>query len=282
MNNWKSVFGLVGTKVARGLLLAVLLLFAGGPLVYLVASSFKLPDKIWAWPPGIQPPYSITNYVNLHALNSRFFPNLLNTIFLTSATTLFSILCCFAAAYALSRFRRNWMKGPLFFMIVVRMFPPVVLIIPLFPMLLNLQLVDTYVGLVLILASFSVSLGTLVMKTFIDDIPISFEESAVIDGCSGFQAFARIVLPLALPGVFSTVIFIAIPVWNEFLFVLTFAPYRVRTVPVLLAVMMSDVMGVNWGAMLAGTVLHLVPILVLVLVVQRRLIRGMALGGIKG
>ena len=268
--------------VAAFALLAGFLVFAAGPLFYLGMSSIKPPDRVWAWPPGIQPPYSFQNYVDLGIINPRYYPNLMNTIVLTALTVVVTMLCCFSAAYALSRYKRKWMKLPVFFMIAVRMFPPIVLIIPLYPVFVAMGLVDTYPALVLLLAAFGVSIGTLVMKTFIDDIPISFEESAVIDGCSGVQAFVRIVLPLAVPGIFSTPIFVAIPVWNEFLFVLTFAGYRVRTTPVLLAIMTGNVMGTYWGALMAGTVIHLAPVLVLVFLVQRRLIRGMALGGIKG
>jgi multiple sugar transport system permease protein len=174
------------------------------------------------------------------------------------------------------------MKFPVFFMVAVRMFPPIVIIIPLFPVMVVLGMVDTLPALVLMLASFGVSMATLVMKTFIDEIPIAFEESAIIDGCTGFQAFTRIILPLAIPGIFATVVFIGIPVWNEYLFVMVFAPSAMRTAPVTLSLMMGNIMGVNWGATLAGTILHLLPVMVLVSVMQRRLVKGMSLGGIKG
>jgi multiple sugar transport system permease protein len=263
-------------------MLLVFLVWAGAPLVYLIVSSFKLPDRIWAWPPSFGGPYSIRNYVNLGEVIPIFFRHLLNTVILTAFTIVVTLICCFAAAYALSRYKRTWMKLPIFFMVAVRMFPPVVIIIPLFPVFVVLGMVDTFPALVLMLCAFGVSMATLVMKTFIDEIPVALEESAIIDGCTGFQAFTRIILPMAIPGIFATVVFIGIPVWNEYLFVMVFGPYAVRTVPVTLAIVMGDVRGVNWGAMLAGTVLHLTPVVILVVLIQRRLVKGMALGGIKG
>jgi multiple sugar transport system permease protein len=263
-------------------ILLVLLLWAAAPLIYMVASSFKLPDMIWAWPPSLKGPYSLRNYMSLAKVNPLFFRHLWNTVVLTAYTVAVTLVLCFAAAYALSRYKRPWMSLPVFFMIAVRMFPPIVIMIPLFPLFMVLGLVDTIPALVLILCAFGVSMATLIMKTFVDEIPIALEESAIIDGCTALQAFLRIILPLAIPGVFATVVFVGIPVWNEYMFVLVFSPSATRTVPVTLASMMGNPMGVYWGAMLAGTVIHLLPVVILVALIQRRLVKGMALGAVKG
>jgi multiple sugar transport system permease protein len=119
------------------------------------------------------------------------------------------------------------------------------------------------------------------MKTFVDDVPIELEESALIDGCSKWRAFFRITLPLTAPGITAVAIFVAVGIWNEYTFAYILSASRAVTAPVVITTVRSDVMGVNWGGLFAACVIQLLPMLILVIVVHKYLIRGIQTGAIK-
>lgn len=261
--------------------LAVLLLWSLFPILYVGISSFKLPTDIWAYPPRFTGPFAFDNYRRLAMKWPDYFTALRNSLIIMAGTSLMTIFCSIPAAFAFSRFGNKFLKLSAFFIIAVRMVPPIVITIPLFPLCNSLGLLDKHVTVVVLYSAFLVSLATWIMKTFIDDVPVELEEAATLDGCSKLQAFLRITLPLAAPGVVAVVIFASIFAWNEYLFAFIFASMASRTAPVALAEFMGAIMGVEWGALLAASIIHLVPMLILTWIVQKHLIRGMKVGAIK-
>lgn len=263
------------------ILLAIALLWAVFPLLYTIISSFKLPINIWEYPPSLAGPYSLANYQDLVLKWPSYFTNLKNSLIVTAGTGLVALSCSIFAAYALSRFKNRLVRWSALSIIIVRMVPPIIITIPLFPLFNSLGLVDKHITLIILYSAFMVSLTTLIMKTFVDDVPVALEEAATIDGCSRLQAFLKITLPLSVPGVITVIIFTSIFAWNEYLFAFIFTTFRAQTAPLVLSEFMGAIMGVQWGMLLAAAIIHLLPMIVLTWIMQKHLIKGMGFGAVK-
>ena len=269
-------------KVLPGILLAIIVLWAFLPIVNAIIGSFKEPLHVWDYPPKFFGRfYSITNYQELIEEEPRYFRSLINSLIVTLGTVLIVILCSVFAAYVFSRFLQRFVRMSALFTIIVRMIPPIIVVVPLFPILNAFGLVDNRITLVILYAAFMVSMSALLMKTFIDDVPVALEEAALIDGCSRLQAFFKITLPLSAPGIVAVVIFTAIFAWNEYLFAFVFTSSKAGTVPLILSEFMGALRGVEWGMLLAAAVIHLMPMLILTWMMQSYLIKGMSFGAVK-
>ena len=279
MYNWK--LNNIIKAMIPWLLLAILLMWSFFPILYIALSSFKLPMDIWNYPPKLIDSFSFENYRKLILEWPEYFIHLKNSLIITTGTCLMTLFCAIPAAFAFSRYKNIFLKSSAFFLIAVRMVPPIVIIIPLFPLCNSLGLVDKHITLIMLYSAFLVSLSTWIMKTFIDDIPLELEEAAMIDGCSKLQAFLRIILPLIKPGVIAVVLFATTLAWNEYLFAFIFTSTVSRTAPLTISDIMGSIMGVEWGSLLAASVIHLIPILILTLIMQKYLIKGMTLGSTK-
>jgi multiple sugar transport system permease protein len=166
--------------------------------------------------------------------------------------------------------------------LVVRMFPAVLMIIPLFIIMRGLGVLDTSVGLALAYTSFLLPLFIWIMKGFFDALPDDLENAARIDGCTRLGAMVRIVLPLARNGLVATTIFVAIGAWNEFLFALMLTTSQgSRTWPVGLQLMIGEFQ-LPWGMLAAGGVISILPVVVLFALIQRVLVSGLTTGAVKG
>jgi len=263
------------------LLLAIVLLWAFFPIAYIAISSFKLPMNVWNYPPTFAGPFAFDNYRDLILSRPDYFAHLKNSLIITGGVALMTLSCSILAAFVFSRFKNKSLRTPALFIITVRLVPPIVITVPLFPLLNSLGLIDKHITLVMLYSAFMVSLATWIMKAFIDGVPAELEEAAMIDGCSKLQAFVRITLPIAAYGVVAVVIFTSIFAWNEYLFAFIFTSSMARTAPVSLAEFVAAVMGVRWGSLLAASIIHLFPIMVLTWLIQKHLVKGMSLGGIK-
>ncbi|MBN9498661.1 MAG: carbohydrate ABC transporter permease [Alphaproteobacteria bacterium] len=269
----------------RGVLFALLgvaVLWSAFPIVFLIMGSFKPGAEIWAYPPSLAFEPTLASYRDLPTLAPMYLPNLWNSVVVTVVTTLATLALSVGAAFVFSRLRAGWLKGPALLVILVRMFPPIIVIIPLYPVFANLGLLDTLTPLVLAGIAFSVSISTLLLKTFIDDIPIELEEAAQIDGCGRVEAFVRVTLPLVTPAIGAIGLFVAITIWNDYLFPLVFTSTEARTAPVAIAVAINNPDGVKWGALLAMSTIHLAPMLALVMLLYRQLVTVMTVGAVKG
>jgi multiple sugar transport system permease protein len=186
------------------------------------------------------------------------------------------------AAYSLSRYQfrgRNWI---LQFYLVIRMFPVVLMIVPLFVIMRRLSLLDTRFGLALAYTTFLLPFCVWMMKGFFDSIPVDLEEAARIDGCTRLGALVRIALPLVRSGLVATAVFIGIASWNEFLFALMLTTSQgSRTWPVGLQLMIGEFQ-LPWGIFSAGGIISIIPIIIFFAIVQRSIIRGITAGAMKG
>jgi multiple sugar transport system permease protein len=266
----------------RLVILALIILWSGFPILLVFLSSIKDPKTIFDFPPRFLFTPTSDNFRELARHWPEFFRTLWNSVVITVGATLLTMVLSFFAGYAYSRFRSRALTLSAFFMLIVRMLPPIVITIPLYPVLSALGLFDRHGTLIVLYAVFFLSLGTFLMKAFIDQLPVELDESAYIDGATRLQVLRRIILPLSTHGLMATATFVLIFSWKEYMYALMFTTTRAKTAPLIISEMLGNVVGVSWGPVFAAATLQLVPILMYVLLVQRVLVEGMLVGSIKG
>lgn len=266
----------------KAVLVAVISIWSLLPIAMIVSSSFKRDRDIFAVPYSFAFEPTWANYETLWNQWGAFFGGLYNSFIITAFATVLAVLASTFAGYAFSRNRHAVLSGSAFFLIFVRLIPPIVIVLPLFPVVNTLQLNDTHIVLILLYAALFVSLGTLVMRAFIDQIPIEIDEAAHIDGASKLQVLFRLILPLSGQGMVAVAVFVVVFAWNEYLFALVFTTVNARTAPVVISEMMGAIEGVQWGVLFAATTIQLLPVLIFVLLAQKQLVAGLTAGSTKG
>ena len=211
---------------------------------------------------------------------SDFIKRLTNSIIIAFGATIASVTLGLFAAYAFSRFDVPGSDDLLFFILSGRMLPAVVVAIPIFLMYRQVGLHDTHLGMILVYTVFNLSLTVWLLKGFIDEIPREYEEAAMVDGYSRFQAFYKIVLPQTATGIAATTVFSLIFVWNEYAFALMLTSQNARTAPPAIATMLGRG-GIEWSAIAAGTLAFLVPVLIIIFALRKHLLRGVTFGAIR-
>lgn len=275
-----------GWRVGGWVFLTLLLAFAVLPLVWMLLTSIKTQFAAVQYPPEWWPHNpTLQNYTRLLSPSSdvgqEFLAYLLNSIWVSSATTVLGVIVAVPAAYAFSRFRFPG-RNMLFYSVLLRnMFPGVVFLIPLFVMMRTFRLVNTEWSLILTYLTFGLPLSIWLLKGFYDNIPPQLEQAARIDGASRFQAFLRVVMPLSSPGIIATAIYSFVQAWNEYIYALTFLNNREKlTLPVGLQRFFTEY-ATDWPGLMAAAFIMSVPVVVLFLVLQRYFVRALAEGAVK-
>lgn len=252
------------------------------PFIWQVRTSLMPPQEINSMPPRWLPSHWFPDYYYNVFVKRGFLKYLKNSFIVATATTLVSLMVSSFAGYAIARLRFRYKNLILAMVLTISMLPMVALISPLFLVLKNLKLLNTYAGLVLPYTTLAMPLAIWNLTAFFREIPKELEESAKVDGCTPMQVFGRIMLPLAVPGVFTTAILIFIQAWNEFLLSLTFmTAEHMRTVPVAIALFPGE-FELPWGDIAAASIILTIPLIILVLILQRRIIAGLTAGAVKG
>ena len=252
------------------------------PIALVVLSSLRPQRDIFRIPPSFIFTPTFDNYRRLLAEWPAFLPDMLNSLIITAGAVLVTVLFATLAGYAYARHAGKWLAASAFFMVLVRMIPPIVVTLPLFPLFSLLHLNDTHLVLVLLYSAFFVSLATWIMRAFIDQVPRELEEAARVDGAHLFHIFRHVILPLVTSGMLAAGLFVAVYAWNEFVFALVFTTRNARTTPMVMSEMLSTTDGVDWGVLFAAATLQLAPVLASVLAAQRYVIAGLTAGAVKG
>lgn len=270
------------SNIAAGLILIVLLIISVFPIVWIIGISLKTRTDIFAWPPRFiffKPTLQNFRYV-LFGQRS-FTPFLVNSLVIASSSTIVAMVLGTTAGYALARTKSKRAQNLSFYILSTRMMPPIAVALPFYMIMMRLGLIDTRLAIVMAHTTFNLSIVVWLTKGFFEELPEELDEAAQVDGCSPLQAFLRIMLPLAAPGLSASAIFCFIFSWNEFLYSLILSGYRTKTLPVAIAGFQSSV-GVRWGEMAAGCVVAIAPIIVFTIIVQGYLVRGLTAGAVKG
>ena len=211
---------------------------------------------------------------------SDYVRRLRNSIIIAGISTILSVTLAVFAAYAFSRFEVKGEGDLLFYILSQRMLPAVVVTIPLFLMFRQVGLHDTHLGMILLYTVFNLSLAVWLMKGFIDEIPIEYEEAALVDGYTRLQVFYKIVLPQAITGIAATTVFCLIFAWNEYAFALMLTSETARTAPPSLATFQGRG-GIEWSAIAAGSLFFLLPVVIVTFALRNYLLRGVTFGAVR-
>jgi multiple sugar transport system permease protein len=269
-----QVFWIIGS--------VIIVVYALIPILWIISLSFKSPQTLtdkrfipsdWTW----------ENYRSIFSTD-LFTRALLNSVVVAVISTFLAVLLATLAAYAIARLDFRGKTFILSLALAIAMFPPVSIIGPLFNMWRSLGLYDTYAGLIIPYMSFTLPLAIWTLSAFFREIPWEMEQAAQVDGATPFQAFRRVIAPLAAPGVFTSAILVFFFAWNDFLFAISLtSSNRSRTVPAALAFFTGESQFTQpIGNIAAAAVVVTVPIVIMVLVFQRRIVAGLTAGAVKG
>jgi multiple sugar transport system permease protein len=269
--------------VGKLALLGVIFIWCLFPFVWLISTSLKLGDAALNSPDMFQGPFGFRNYSSV--MDQGFGYNLRNSGIVAGTTTVLCITIGSLAAYALTRLPIKHKILILSGVLAVSLFPHVALVPPMYEAWRSLGLLNTYPGLYIPYTAFTLPLTIFILSTFFASIPKDLEEAARVDGATAFQAFRKVILPLAAPGVFAAAIIVFVFAWNEFLIASTFAPRNLtsQTVPVAIASFTGSVEFQRpIGTVTAACVIVTIPMIILTLIFQKRIVAGLTAGGVKG
>jgi len=258
----------------------VIVAFAIAPYAWMVLTSIKLDADISAFPVRYLPQPATFEHYEVLLGQTSFVGNLVNSLIIALGAVAIGLVASIPAAYAFSRFRFRFRQALMTQFLVINLFPVVLLIIPLFVMMRSLGLLDTHLGIILGHATFAIPFSVWMLTSYMSGIPAELDEAAMMDGATRLQAIRLVILPLLMPGVVTTGIYIFVTSWNEYLFAMMLSGDAVRTVTVALQLFIGE-FTVQWGLLTAGGTLVALPVTILFLIVQRRLVGGLTAGAVK-
>ncbi|MEZ2131016.1 MULTISPECIES: carbohydrate ABC transporter permease [unclassified Sinorhizobium] len=273
----------LASKILLYLLVFTAVSVIGFPLFWMLLCSFKPGGELYAVPPTFLPhEWTLQNYRDLFE-QTNFLTYFANSLIVAFGATFLSLIVGGLGAYSLSRFRFFGIAAFSNATLICYMLPEVLIVLPLYIYVVKLGMADTLISLIVANTAFTLPLALWFMRSYFNAIPVSLEESAMIDGCTRLQAMMRVTVPLALPGIVSVGVFSFNHAWNEFLFALVFISSETnKTLPLGLATWIGQDNIYSWGMLLAGAVLVTIPVVLFYLLVQRKLVVGLSEGGTKG
>ena len=261
--------------------LAVYLIFLLFPFYWTFVTSIKPEGELYGsivtyWPNKA----TFESYKKLF-VNFNFLKPMINSLLVAAVTTIVSLTVSLLAAYAFSRYRFKGRKALMTMFLTNNMFPTVLLLIPLYAIMRNIGILYTPMALVLSYTTFTIPFSIWLLNGYLNDLPMSLEEAAMIDGASRTQAFLKIIFPILLPCIVATGAYIFMTSWNEYTFAVMFTNESSRTIPVTLKNLIGQ-LGVEWGMLTAGGIITIIPVCIMFFFAQKRLTEGLIAGALKG
>jgi multiple sugar transport system permease protein len=264
-----------------GALAGTLLFIWTFPILWGVVTSFKTERDVLAYPPVLLFEPTLANYREVLFGATTILPNLASSLIVASVTTAATMVLAVPAAYALARLDLPAKRATGFYVLATQMLPPVGLIIPYFLALQRVGWLDTYQGMVLIYLTFALPFAIWLLVSYFEDIPREMEEAALLDRAGRLRALWHVILPQARGGIAVTVIFVFLNAWNEFLFAVVLSGNQVRPVTVAMFNFIS-VEQTQWARLAAAAMIAMAPVIVLGLIAQRHIVKGLTVGAVKG
>lgn len=262
--------------------LSIIMVWLLLPILWAVLSTFKTPIEIYKVPVKILPEsFSLNNYVKVIS-DPDFLKYLSNSVFLTVITTILTIMISLWAAYAFARLRFPLQHVLLLFVLVPRLIPRISVVVPLYRIIVNMGLLNTYTALIVTYTVTSIPFAVWILTNVFQSIPREIEEAAFIDGAKLWQTMFRVMIPIATPGILAVIIFTVRETWNEFPFVLSFTTSKeLRTLPYQLF-LFRDTLGVeNWPLINTFAIITVLPILIAYFIFARQVTTGIIQGAVK-
>lgn len=262
--------------------LTVILLFLLFPFYWTFITSVKPEEELYGtvvtyWPGNV----TLASYQKLFTTTVNFLAAMKNSFIVASLTTIVSLTASTLAAYAFSRYEFAGRKGLMCIFLCNNMFPTVLLLIPLYTIMRKLGLLYTPASLVLSYTTFTIPFSVWLLLGFLNDLPMSLEEAALVDGCSRGRAFVSIILPILGPCLIATGVYIFMTSWNEYTFAMMFTNTDTKTIPVALKSLIGQ-LGVQWDLLTAGGIVTIIPVCIMFFFAQKRLVEGLTAGAVKG
>jgi multiple sugar transport system permease protein len=281
----KARIGMIASYVGMGLIVLYCIL----PFYWMIVSAFRDPSEGRSTE-FIPSPASVQNFVGVFNGTNQFGRSLINSVIVSGVTTVLTLLFGIIAAYALARLQFRGTGAVLWVIMACSMFPIIILIPPLLKMFSSTEpftwfprWIDTYQAVIIPGLSFGLPLAVWNLTAFFKQMPVELEQAAMVDGCTPAVAFRKVILPLAAPGVFTTAIIVFIGAWNEFILALTFLTDKSKQTATVAISKFTGTTGfdVPYGSIMAAGVVVTVPLLIAVLLFQRRIVAGLTAGGVK-
>lgn len=263
--------------IAAGLLVSVWVF----PVLWALLTSFKTERDVLAYPPVLLFTPTLNNYREVLFGSASILPNLWSSLVVTCSATVLTMVFAIPAAYALARLRYPFKRASGFYVLVTQMLPPVGLVIPYYLALQRLGALDTYSGMVTIYLTFSLPFAIWLMVSYFEDVPYEMEEAALLDHAGRWGALWHVVLPQVQGGIAVTTVFVFLNAWNEFMFAVVLGGNNVRPVTVAMFNFIS-VEQTQWAKVAAGAMVAMAPVILLGLVAQKHIVKGLNVGAVKG
>jgi multiple sugar transport system permease protein len=270
----------LGAGAARFVIIALFVVFVLAPLYWVVITSIKPSSDYLTVPPVWFPAHPTIVHYTAALFSYRGLQGLLNSLIIASASTVLSSAMGTMMAYSLARFNTGG-QHLAFWVLSQRFLPPVAIVLPLFLLFRGWGLYDTHFGLIVAYTFMTLPLSVWMMYAYFRQLPKSLEEAALVDGLSRWQAFRMVAVPLAAPGIAATAVFVFIAVWTEFFFALILTSRYAFTLPTVFRAFLGF-QGAQYGEACALATTSLVPSIILGILVQRHLVRGLTLGALRG
>lgn len=277
LKNFKSQI----INVSIGTILFIVMLVNLLPVFYMFILSIKPTHLVFEQPISISFRPTLEVFKEMFTY-TKYYKFLINSFLVATTTTVLALIIGSMASFAFVFFSFRGKNTLLFTSLFTRMFPPLATLIPIFFVMSHLGLLDTLQSLIITCTAIHIPLVLLVMRTFFADIPREIQENALLDGCSPFGLFTKIIVPLSLPGLVASGVLVFVLTWNEFLLALVLTSFKAKTAPVAIMAFIETEAKVTWNFVAALGLVIILPAVLFTLIFHKFLIRGLTLGAVKG
>ena len=250
------------------------------PFILVVVTSIKAPSQATQMPPEWLFVPTFDNYQELLS-DIDFVETILNSIIIAGGATALATLVGVLAGYAFSRFRFRGSGLASYFILFLRVVPPISFVIPYFVIWRSVGLQDTYIAMILMYSTISLPLMTWMMRSFFQEVPVELEEAAIVDGCTRWKALRLVLVPAVAPGIFASATLSFITIWNEFMYALYTTGRRTRTLPVEIYNSLGYY-NLDWARFSTSAVIAIIPAILFIVLTQKYIVRGLTMGAVKG